>query len=76
VFPGFTDREDQIESLISLVKETHLDMIQMRNLNIDPDVLYAGLPAGGEAVGIVSLLDTLKNEMPGLDIGSYTRPVR
>ena len=38
VFPGFTDREEEVEGLIELIRETNLNLIQMRNLNIDPDL--------------------------------------
>ncbi|MEA1962301.1 MAG: radical SAM protein [Bacillota bacterium] len=76
VFPGFTDREDQLETLIEWTQKLHIDMIQMRNLNMDPDLLFAGLPEGGESLGMVSFLNILQAEMPELDIGSYTWPVR
>ncbi|MCM8832049.1 MAG: radical SAM protein, partial [Candidatus Omnitrophica bacterium] len=38
VFSGFTDTEEEIDSLVKFVKETNIDMLQLRNLNIDPDV--------------------------------------
>ena len=37
VLPGFTDQESEFNALRKLISETRLDMIQMRNLNIDPD---------------------------------------
>ncbi|MGB9627315.1 MAG: radical SAM protein [Thermodesulfobacteriota bacterium] len=72
VFPGFTDRESEIEGLIGLVKETHIDLIQMRNLNIDPD-LYLKAMGGGEGIGIPKMIDILKREFPSLRFGYFNR---
>jgi pyruvate-formate lyase-activating enzyme len=74
--PGFTDREEEIEALMVFVQKNGVDMIQLRNLNIDPDLLFRNIASGGEAVGIVNFLYVLQQELPGLKIGSYTHPVR
>ncbi len=37
VLPGFTDQKSEWNALRKLISETRLDLIQMRNLNIDPD---------------------------------------
>lgn len=75
-FPGFTDREDEMEALLELLMKKQVDMVQLRNLNIDPQELFTRLPAGGEALGITSFIRILQDEMPGLKIGSYSHPVR
>ncbi|CFX02499.1 Elongator protein 3/MiaB/NifB [Syntrophomonas zehnderi OL-4] len=75
-FPGFTDREDEIEALLELLIRKQVDMVQFRNLNIDPRELLARVPAGGEALGIKNFIDILQSEIPGLKIGSYSHPVR
>lgn len=72
VFPGFTDRESEIEGLVRLVEETHLDLIQMRNLNIDPD-LYLKAMGAGEGIGISKMVDILKREFPSLQFGYFNR---
>jgi pyruvate-formate lyase-activating enzyme len=72
VFPGFTDREDEVEGLIGLIRETNLDLIQMRNLNIDPD-LYLKAMGRGEGVGIAKMVDILKKEFPSLQFGYFNR---
>jgi len=76
VFPGFTDREEEIEALLALVKKQRINMIQMRNLNIDPDRLLANVSVGGEALGIVNFLALLQEELPEVTLGSYSHPVR
>jgi pyruvate-formate lyase-activating enzyme len=72
VFPGFTDREKEVEGLMKLIKKTRLDLIQMRNLNIDPD-LYLRAMGRGSGMGISKMLDILKKEFPRLHFGYFNR---
>ncbi len=72
VFPGFTDREEEIEGLISLIRKTNLDLIQMRNLNIDPD-LYLRTMGRGEGVGMTKMIGILQEEFPKLQFGYFNR---
>ncbi len=72
VFPGFTDREEEVEGLIELIKKTRLDLIQMRNLNIDPD-LYLKAMGRGSGIGISKMIDGLKKEFPFLQFGYFNR---
>ncbi len=79
--PGFTDREAQIERLFAFLHKHPVGMIQIRNLNIDPDYVWAHLrqeklePAG-EALGIAGFLAELKREFPKLTVGNYSRAHR
>ncbi len=78
-FPGMIDREREIEALLSLVKETGLRLIQLRNLNIDPEVLLPRMPAldsMGKALGMRTMIEVLRREVPGVEIGNFTRPVK
>ena len=73
------DREREVEALLSLVRETGLRLIQLRNLNIDPEVLLPRLPALdslGKELGMPTLIETLKREVPDVEIGNFTRPVK
>lgn len=72
VFPGFTDRKEEIEGLIRLIHKTKIDLIQMRNLNIDPD-LYLSEMGGGEGIGIPRMMEILKGEFPHLQFGYFNR---
>ncbi len=72
VFPGFTDREREIEGVIGLIQKTRLDLIQMRNLNIDPD-LYLKEMGGGQGMGISKMIEILKKEFPSLQFGYFNR---
>jgi len=78
-FPGLIDREREIEALIAFARETGLRLIQLRNLNIDPEVLLPRLPpldSMGRALGVRALLETLKRELPDVEIGNFSRPVK
>ena len=78
-FPGMIDREREVEALLALARETGLRLIQLRNLNIDPEVLLPRMPAlesMGRALGMTALIETLKRELPDVEIGNFTRPVK
>jgi pyruvate-formate lyase-activating enzyme len=72
VLPGFTDRDEEVEGWVELVRRTRLDLIQMRNLNIDPD-LYLGKMGGGQGMGISKMMEILKKEFPSLQLGYFNR---
>ena len=72
IFPGFTDREEEVEGLMELIQRTCVDLIQMRNLNIDPD-LYLESMGGGQGIGISRMIDILKMEFPSLQFGYFNR---
>lgn len=49
LMPGFTDQEPEVNALFELLDQLPVGMVQLRNLNIDPDVFFdiMGLPAAG-----------------------------
>ncbi len=78
-FPGMIDREREVEALLAFARETGLRLIQLRNLNIDPEVLLPRMPAlesMGKALGMRTLIDILKKELPDVEIGNFSRPVK
>jgi molybdenum cofactor biosynthesis enzyme MoaA len=78
-FPGMIDREREVEALLTFVQETGLRLIQLRNLNIDPEVLLPrmpGLDTMGKALGMRTMIEIIKKEAPQVEIGNFTRPVR
>ncbi|HQP30113.1 MAG TPA: radical SAM protein [Deltaproteobacteria bacterium] len=60
VFPGLTDAPKEAQALQEFITENGIDMIQWRNLNIDPDLyletLGQRLPAG---IGIRELIERI-----------------
>ncbi|GAC1346120.1 MAG: radical SAM protein [Ktedonobacteraceae bacterium] len=78
-FPGMIDREREVEALLAFVKETGLRLIQLRNLNIDPEVLLPRMPplnSMGKALGVRTMIELIKREAPEVEIGNFTRPVK
>ncbi len=72
VFPGFSDSSQQIKSLVRFVKNTGIDMIQWRNLNIDPDYYLKHIPYKRlKPQGVLCLLNTIKKEFPSLKQGYF-----
>ncbi|MDW7673121.1 MAG: radical SAM protein [Bacillota bacterium] len=77
IFPGVNDREEELVALIKLVKDTGVKMIQLRNLNIDPDHYLELLPkAKSEPMGILNFLAAFKQELPEVLVGNYSKPLR
>ncbi len=76
-FPGIIDAEDEVAALITFARETGLRLIQVRNLNIDPEVLLPRMPRpAGKPMGMRAFLETLHRELPEVEIGNFSRPVR
>ncbi len=71
VFPGLTDREDQIEELEALIREHHIDMIQWRNMNIDPEYYLDTMGPGEGVVGLHKMVEQLRERMPDLRHGYF-----
>lgn len=76
VLPGFTDQTEEVDALLSFVAQHPLHMIQLRNLNIDPEVINQHLGFKGNALGITTMLGMLQNDAPSVRLGSYTHGVR
>jgi pyruvate-formate lyase-activating enzyme len=75
-FPGVTDTEAELDALAGLVESTGLHMIQLRNLNIDPDLYRRALPPGTVAPGrgLRWLRDALASRCPHLRFGYFNPP--
>ena len=72
-FPGVTDTEPELAALSELAERTGLHMIQLRNLNIDPELYRASLPAGTlmPGRGLRWLRDRLAKRFPRLRFGYF-----
>ncbi|MCD6386510.1 radical SAM protein [Candidatus Sumerlaeota bacterium] len=81
VFPGVTDREEELQALCRLIEETELKMIQWRNLNIDPDEylhLFGERLYEGRArhLGIRNVLEILRTRYPSVRHAYFNPPIR
>jgi pyruvate-formate lyase-activating enzyme len=77
VLPGFTDQKSEWNALRKLISETRLDLIQMRNLNIDPDWYLDKLRANlsEKKIGIQRLISRIRDEFPDVRLGYFNPPL-
>jgi pyruvate-formate lyase-activating enzyme len=76
LFPGVTDRAGEIDALVKLVRRYKVDQVQTRPLAIDPAQyieVARGKGAGGEALGVPTLLARLGRAHPKVVIGNFAR---
>jgi len=76
-FPGITDTEEEFDALVELGECGKYDFIQLRNLNLDPE-LYLKLmaPFGhSPSMGFVNFRKRLKKALPWIKYG-YFNPYR
>jgi pyruvate-formate lyase-activating enzyme len=78
VFPGLTDNPTEQDTLFSMLDKTGIDMIQTRNLNIDP-AWYAGTLGlsrlRGKPSGMVRWIEEVRKNFPSVKLG-YFNPSR
>src|SRR6202022_4473607 len=74
-FPGMIDREREVEALLTFINETGVRLIQLRNLNIDPEVLLPRMPtldSMGKALGVRAMIEVLKRDLPKEEIDIFS----
>ncbi|MBC16773.1 MAG: radical SAM protein [Desulfovibrio sp.] len=72
-FPGITDTEEEFDALVELGEKGHYDFIQLRNLNLDPE-LYLDLmrPFGhSPSMGFMNFKRRLKKALPWIEYGYF-----
>ncbi|MFP3869268.1 MAG: radical SAM protein [Syntrophobacteria bacterium] len=71
--PGLTDAEEEVEAIMRLIDETGLDLIQLRNISIDP-VWYLrgiGYQANGPSLGIREMMARIRRSYPHVKFGYF-----
>lgn len=78
VFPGVTDDPAEWAAFRALLREVRPDLIQWRNLNIDPEWYWdtARPLKGGAPLGVAALLARVRREFPEIRFGYYNPPLR
>lgn len=72
-FPGLNDRPEEVDAWLEFLAETKVDMIQLRNLNVDPDAFLAIMPVQQQKpFGVKTFLTKLKERFPEITIGSFS----
>ena len=73
LFPGVNDSPAEIAAWREFLQDTGVDMIQLRNLNMDPDELRSALPDFSAAgIGIPAMVRQLQEALPALQFGSFS----
>ncbi len=77
VMAGLTDEMDEFHRLCELIDELGLDLIQLRNHNIDPDWYLdsVGYEYTGIRLGVRNMLKMLKKRFPDLKFGYFNPPL-
>jgi pyruvate-formate lyase-activating enzyme len=73
ILPGFTDDPDEFEALCDLLDLYRPDLIQLRNLNMDPDWYLEVVQHTGKKrpMGIHNWLQKIKERFPELSFGYF-----
>jgi len=73
VSPGVTDSPAEIAALRQFLGETGVDMLQLRNLSIDPDYYNREMQISSKGLGMYRLLEMIKSEFPRVQFGYFNR---
>jgi pyruvate-formate lyase-activating enzyme len=73
VFPGVSDQRAEVDALKALITEVGVDLVQMRNLSLDPRLYLDTLGVQGRGIGMVAMLRELKADFPTLQYGYFNR---
>ena len=79
VFPGVTDTPGELEALSAWIDEAGVDMLQLRNLNIDPEIYLRAVHQvvrAEEPMGIAPWLREVRRRHPRLRWGYFNPPRR
>lgn len=70
--PGFNDRESEFAAWKDFLEELPVQMIQVRNLNYDPDEFFSAMPPDKNFLGTKNFLHELQKNFPTLTIGNFS----
>ena len=74
VLPGLTDRPDEVDAFVALLRELPGGVVQLRNLNADPRRALAVFGPARALLGIRRAIERYGREAPHFALGSFTRP--
>lgn len=73
IYPGFNDCRSEADALLSFFRRSEVQMVQMRALNMDRELLQerVGFPAE-RGMGIQVFMDRIRDELPDIVLASHT----
>ncbi len=71
-FPGFTDDGDEVRRLMRFLDKGHVDLLQLRNLSIDPEFFSRRFSLGGRRpMGLARMIGLIRRQHPSLRLGYF-----
>ena len=74
--PGFNDRISEFDVWKNFLNKLPVQMIQVRNLNYDPDEFFRVMPDDKNFLGAKKFLRELKKISPSLTVGNFSHYVK
>jgi len=62
-----------MEALIEVIEEYDVDMLQLRNLAIDPLMYLHAMPPAHDCVGLAQMFSEIKKHIPRIQYGYFNR---
>ena len=77
LLPGLNDEPAEFEALCTFLEETGVDLIQLRNLNIDPQwyLEKIGFVSKGKPLGLIRLMREISSRFPDIKFGYFNPPL-
>ena len=67
-----------MQAMVRLIRDIPIDMIQMRNLNMDPELCWEQAGYGlqkGKPVGLINWMEEIKKARPSIRFGYFNPPI-
>lgn len=75
VYPGVTDTEKEYSAFCDFVDRTGIDMIQLKNLSVDPEVVARrGFFVREKTVGVRNLIERIRKRFPKVKMSYFNIP--
>jgi len=76
IFAGVSDSPAEIEAISTFIEKGGVSLIQLRNLNIDPELYLKVLGEGAvdQPIGVLALVHELRRRFPHLRFGYFNPP--
>jgi len=77
MFPGFSDSENEIRDLAEIIVSKKINMIQTRNINIDPEWYMTSLglsDVNDKPIGIREWVRRIRDRFPWIKLGYFNPP--
>jgi wyosine [tRNA(Phe)-imidazoG37] synthetase (radical SAM superfamily) len=74
VLPGLTDRPEEVDAFVSLLRSLPGGVVQLRNLNADPKRALAVFKPAHRLLGLAAMVERYRADAPHFALRSFTRP--